>query len=144
MGTKAYSITYACGAAMNGGGQSFAQYLGASPVIKLFSGTPPANADAALSGNTVLVTLTGSAVPISGNTQVGQISRATWAAIASAIASATGLATFFRTYKSDGTTPVDQGNVDVSGADLNLSTANLTAGSTVTCNSRTNDVPLGP
>lgn len=144
MGTKAYSIAYAVGAAMNGGTQSFAEYLGASPVIKIFNGTPPANADTALSGNTLLATLTGSATPLSGNSQVGQISRATWAAITSAVAAATGTATCFRTYRSDGTTVVDQGNVDLSGADLNLSTTSLSAGSTVSCSGRTNDIPLGP
>lgn len=142
MGTKAYSITPTVAQGMlNATG--FAEALGASPKIKVYNGTPPANAAAALSGNTLLVTLTGSATPLASFADTGTVARATWAAIASATAVATGTATTVRTTTSADVV-VDQGNVDVSGADLNLSTTSITAGSTVAISSRTNDFPYGP
>lgn len=140
---KAYSITPAVAQGMLGGTTSFAESLGASPKIKIYSGTPPANAAAALSGNTLLATLTAAATPISGMTDTGTAIRATWAAIASAVAAATGTATFFRT--TDAADVVkDQGSVDTSNADLNVSTTAFTAGSTVAISSRTTDLPYGP
>lgn len=141
MGTKAYQRTYACMAAMQSGTQSFAEFLGASPVMKLYNGTPPTKASDALSGNTLLATLPCSATPISGSTDVAGAARQTWNAITSATAAASGTCTFGRTYKSDGTTPVDQYNVDTTGADLNLSTNVLSAGSTVSVSSRLEDAP---
>lgn len=144
MGTKAYSIHPTLAQQMIGGTSTYAEYLGASPLIKFYSGTVPTSAAAALSGNTVLATLTGAATPISGTSDTGTAGRATWAAIASATAAATGTCTFFRTFKADGTTVVDQGNVDTTGADINLSTTALTAGSTVSLSSRTSDLPYGP
>lgn len=140
-GTKGYQIVYAAMAAMQTGTQSYAEYLGTSPVIKLFNGTPPSLASDALSGNTLLATLACSATPMPGSTDVANAAHVVWNAIASAVAAATGTATFGRTYRSDGTTPVDQFNVDTTLADLNLSTTALTAGSTVSISSRVNDAP---
>ncbi len=140
---KAYSITPTVARAMIGGTQSYAEALGASPKIKIYAGTPPANAAAALASNTLLATLTASATPISGTSDTGTAGRATWAAIASAVAVATGEATFFRTTTSADVV-VDQGTVDESAADLNLSTTAITAGSTVSISSRTTDLVYGP
>lgn len=138
---NAYSVTNAEGQSLLA---KYAADLGASPQIIIYSGTAPTNADTALSGNTVLATLIGAATPISGYSNPGGgLARATWAAIASAIAAATGTATFFRTLTSGGTV-IDQGSVGVSGCDLNLSTTALTAGSTVACSARTVDFQTGP
>jgi hypothetical protein len=141
MGT--FSITEAVAAGMLSG-TPFATSLGTSPNLVIYSGTPPTNARTALSGNTVLATLPCAATPISGvadNGSTGVV--ATYAAIGSATASATGTATFFRHLTSGGTV-IDQGAVGTSGADCNLNTTAITAGSTVSITSDTMTLPYGP
>lgn len=142
MGT--YSVTPAVAQGMIGGTTSYAEALGNTPQIRFYSGTPPANAAAALSGNTLLATLNCSATPISGTSDTGTAGRATFAAISSATAAATGTASFFRTLKSDGTTVVDQGSVGTSAADAIVNTTAFTSGSTISVTSRTVDLPYGP
>ncbi|OKH70829.1 hypothetical protein EB72_24860 [Mycobacterium sp. SWH-M1] len=122
-----------------------AESLGASPRIRIYSGTVPTNADAALSGNTLLAELVCAATPFSGYTDTGTAARATFGAIASdSSADNTGTATFFRLVDSAGTTTKGQGSVGTSSADLVLNTVSLTAGSTVSITSATIDLPEGP
>lgn len=141
MGTFSITPTVAEGMLNSTG---FAEALGTSPTLRIYSGTPPANAAAALSSNTLLATLACAATPLSGFSDTGTAGRATYAAITSATAAATGTATFFRHLKSDGTTVLDQGAVGTSGADCNLNTTSITAGSTVSITSDTMDLPYGP
>lgn len=94
--------------------------------LRIYSGTAPANADAALSGNTLL------AVATLGNPAFG--AAASGVATANAItadgsADATGVPTFFRLLASNGTTVVYQGTAGASGQELNLS--NLSGGQIV-------------
>jgi hypothetical protein len=94
--------------------------------LRIYSGTAPANADAALSGNTLLAQLT------LGATAFG--AAASGVATANAIsadtsADATGTPTFFRLLASNGTTVVYQGTAGASGQELNLS--NLSGGQIV-------------
>lgn len=101
--------------------------------LRIYSGTAPANADAALSGNTLLAQLTLSD-PAFGAASNG-------VATANAItqdssADATGTATFFRVLDSDGTV-IFQGEVGTSGSDLNLVTTSITAGQPVSVSSLT-------
>jgi hypothetical protein len=72
--------------------------------LRIYSGTPPVDANAALSGNTLLATLPFSA------TAFGAASNgiATANALTAAIAPATGRPTFARIIESDGTTAVIQ------------------------------------
>lgn len=141
MGT--FSITSVVAQGMlNGTG--FAEALGASPKIIIYNGTAPTNADTALSGNTVLATLVCASTPFSGFSDTGTTARGTWAAIANATAAASGTATFFRILDNAGTTVKAQGSVGTAGADLNLNTAAITSGSTVTITSATIDLPKGP
>lgn len=142
MGT--FSITPTVAEAMVGGTSTYNESLGASPQIRFYSGTPPANAAAALSGNTLLATLNCAATPISGVSDTGTAGRATFAAVSSATAAATGTASFFRTLKSDGVTVIDQGSVGTSGADAIVNTTAFTTGSTISVTSRTVDLPYGP
>lgn len=110
---------------------------GASPgELRIYSGTKPADANAALAGNTLLAALVGSD-PFFG-------AAATGVATASAISSdtsadATGTATFFRigSVNSGVFTPTMQGEVGTSGSDLNLSSTSITAGGTVSVTSFT-------
>ena len=58
-------------------------------------------------------------------------------AITSAAALATGTATWYRCYKSDGTTAVIDGSVGTSGADLNLNAVAFVTGATISVTSWT-------
>lgn len=98
--------------------------VGTSPLLRIYSGTAPTNADTALSGNTLLAELA------MASTAFGAASGGTKTAAAitqDSSADATGTATFFRIYKSDGTTCRVQGSVGTSGADLNLVTTSIVA-----------------
>lgn len=121
-----------------------AEALATSPKVIIYSGTAPTNADTALSSNTVLATLTCASTPISGYSDTGTAARATFAAIASATAVATGTATFFRIVDNAGTTVKAQGSVGTASADLVLNTTAITTGSTVSITSATIDLPKGP
>lgn len=127
---------------MNGTG--FAASVGASPVIRIYGGTPPANADAALASNTLLAELACAATPFSGFTDTGSAARATFDDIAEdTSADDTGTATFFRLERADDSTAA-QGDVGTSAADLVLNTTAITADSTVAITSATIDLPKHP
>lgn len=122
-----------------------AESIGANGKLRIYSGTKPTNVDTALSGNTLLAELTLAATPFSGFTDGGTYARATFGAITSdSSADATGTATFWRIFASDGTTVKLQGTVDTSNADLVLNTTAITLGSTVAITSGTIDLPKGP
>lgn len=141
---NAFSITPTVAEGMlNATGLS--ESLGASPLIRIYSGTAPANAAAALSGNTQLAQLTMAATPFSGFTDTGTAGRATAGTItADSSADATGTATFFRILDSAGTTVKAQGSVGTASSDLILNTTSITLGSTVSITSATFDLPYGP
>lgn len=99
--------------------QAFAGLIGTGSLV-VYSGTAPANAKAALSGNTALATFTvaGFGAPASGV--------ATANAIASTTGSAAGTATFVRVLVAG--TPEYQCNV---GAGVTIDNPNITVGGTV-------------
>lgn len=102
--------------------------------LRIYSGTKPTDGDTALSGNTLLAELR------FGATAFG--AAAAGVATANAItadssADATGTATFFRAFKSDGTTAVFDGTVGTSGADCNLNSVAISAGAAVSVTSMT-------
>lgn len=101
--------------------------------IQVRSGTQPANANAAATG-TLLVTLTFSATAFAAASSAGV---ATANAIGAANAVAAGTASWFRAFKSDGTTAVWDGSVGTSAADLILSSVALVAGGNVAVSSFT-------
>ena len=105
--------------------------IGTSGSLRFYDGTPPASANAALSGNTLLATLACSATFAAAAS--GGVLTAN--AISSATAAATGTASFFRLLRPDGTTVVLQGTVNTSGADLNLNSVAITSGGTVSVSS---------
>jgi hypothetical protein len=111
---------------------ALATEIGSSPLLRIYSGSAPANADAALSGNTLLAELPMSATPFaapSGGTMTAN------AITADASADATGTAAFARIYKSGGSTCVVQLSVGTSGAEVNLSTLSIVSGGNVSCTS---------
>jgi hypothetical protein len=107
---------------------------GNSGFIKIYSGTQPADANTALSGNTLLSTLTcNSTFAPSASSAVLTLNAIT----SDTNAAATGTASFFRMLKSDATTVVMDGSVGTSGCDMNLNTTSIVASATVACTSFT-------
>lgn len=105
-----------------------------SGFIRIYSGTQPATADTALSGNTLLASL-----PLSA-TAFG--SAVNGVATANAItddtaADATGTASFFRAFQSNGTTAVCDGSVGTANADMIINSTAIQAGALVEVNSWT-------
>lgn len=110
--------------------------LANSGKLRLYSGTKPATADTALSGNTLLAELTMNATAfgaaVSGVLTANAITP-------DSSADASGTATFFRLFKSDGTTALLDGTVGTSGTNLVIATTSISAAQTVSCSSFTHD-----
>lgn len=112
-------------------------YIGASAILKIYDGTQATDANTAVGAQNNLATFTCNAGGF------GTVSGAVLTA--SAIGSTTGNAaagtgisgTWFRLFKSDGTTVVMDGTVGVSGCDLNLNNANIANGQSVSISSFT-------
>lgn len=101
--------------------------------LRIYSGTKPANADAAITG-TLLAELTFGATAFAGASNGVATANAIGADTA---ADATGTATHFRAWKSNGTSPVFDGTVGTSGADLNLNSVAIQSGAQVSVTSLT-------
>jgi hypothetical protein len=111
---------------------------GANSLIRIYSGTPPANVATALSGNTLLATLTNAAA-LAPAASGGVL---TLNAIGSDLsADANGTATFFRILQSDATTVIAQGTVGTSGADMILGTTTFAIGNVVSISAATITAP---
>lgn len=108
--------------------------------LRIYSGTPPADADTALSGNTQLAELTMNA------TSAPAASGGVWTANAitsDSAADATGTASFFRMLASNGTTVLYQGTVTATGGggDLELGTVSIVANAVISVSSLTITIP---
>lgn len=92
--------------------------------LRIYNGSQPANANTAITTQTKLAELRWSATAFAA--------ASAGLAVANAIASDTntvaGTATWFRAFKSDGTTVVFDGSVGVSGCNINLNTTTITSG----------------
>jgi len=105
--------------------------IGTSAIIKIRTGTPPANCAASDTG-TVLATInldSDWAAAASSGTKAFQ------GTMQDASADASGTAAHFRLYASNGTTCHMQGTVGTSGADLNLTSVSITSGDPITISS---------
>ena len=122
-------------------------------LLRIYSGTEPATANTALSGNTLLAELTFAGTAFNtttsdsggtaGLTTTGSDRVMTAFAIANEDAAlATETATFFRAVASGGSTTVYQGTVGTSGQQLNLSATNIVAGGVVSVSALTISLPL--
>lgn len=121
-------------------GDALITAMGNGCLIKLYTGTRPTNPDTALSGNTLLGTLTAASPPAPA-TSSGVI---TFSAITQdSSADATGTATFYRLFKADATTAVIDGDVGTSGSDLNLNTTAIVIGGPILITSFTYTMPGG-
>ena len=99
----------------------------------VYDGTQPATADTAVGSQVKLAHLAFSATAFGA--AVAAVATANAITAATAVASST--ATWFRAYKADGTSPVFDGSVGTSGANLNLSSVAIVTGGTVTVTSLT-------
>lgn len=107
--------------------------VGASGKLRIYSGTRPANVAAAITGTLLAeLTLNATFAPAasSGVLTLNAITSDT-------SADATGTATHFRIFQSNGTTAVVDGDVSTSGADLNLNSVSITIGGSVAVTSFT-------
>ena len=120
--TAAEAAANAIGALCNGGS------------LNIYVASQPANANTALTGQTLLASL-GMASPAFGAATAGGNMSAN--AIASASALATGTAAWFRILQSDGVTVVMDGSVGTAGCDINLTTTAIVAGTNVAVTSYT-------
>ena len=100
---------------------------GNSGKLRIYSGTRPANPAAAITG-TLLAELTCNATfapaASGGVLTLNAITQ-------DSAADATGSATHFRLFKSDGTTVVLDGDVGTSGSDCNINTTSIVSGAIV-------------
>lgn len=111
-----------------------------SGILRIYDGTRPANADTAISGNTVLAELTlnstafgaASGGVITANAITGDTS-----------ANATGTASWARIWQSNGTTPWGDLSVGVGSGELQLSTLSIVATVAVNVTSLTVTFPVG-
>jgi hypothetical protein len=95
--------------------------------VRIYNGSRPADADTAVSGQTLLAELTLS------DPSAAAASGGVWTAnsvTGDASADATGTASWFRVLDSDNNVVMD-GDVGTSGSDLNLNSTSLTVGGTV-------------
>jgi hypothetical protein len=110
--------------------------LGATPVLKLFTGAQPANCAAANSG-TELVSMTLPADAFAAASSGTKAKSGTW----SGLGIAAGTAAHFRLYQSNGTTCVEQGTVGAGSGDLSLDNAVIAIGQTVSVTTYTFTAP---
>ena len=102
--------------------------------LRIYDGTQPANADTAVSTQTLLAELRFNVTAFGA----GSAGVATANAFTSdSSANATGTASWFRALKSDGTTVVCDGSVGTSGSDLNINSTAISAGAVVAVTSFT-------
>lgn len=107
-------------------------YAGSGCIIRIYDGAQPANANTAITTQTLLVSL-----PIAGTFGTDSNGTITIGSVTSASAVATGTASFFRIVKSDGTTVVMDGSVGTSNADMILNTTAIANTQTVAISSGT-------
>lgn len=107
---------------------------GTSAKLRIYNGTRPANANTAITSQTMLVELTCNATAFAAAASGGVL---TANAISNGTAAATGTASWFRLWQSNGTTAIMDGDVSTSGADLNLNNTSIATGQTVSVTSFT-------
>jgi hypothetical protein len=107
-------------------------YAGSGCLINIYQGSQPANANTAILGQTLLVTLT-----VSGAFGTDSNGTITLSTVTNGTAVATGTGQFFRIFKSDGTTVVMDGSVATSDADLVLNNTSIATGQVVSISAGT-------
>lgn len=112
--------------------QGLITYAGSNAIIRIYNGSQPANANTAISTQTLLAALT-----VTGSFGTDSNGTLTISSVASTTAVASGTASFFRIVKSDGTTVVMDGSIGTSDADMVVNTTTITSGENVQISSGT-------
>lgn len=112
--------------------QGLITYAGSNAIIRIYDGTQPANANTAISTQTLLVSLN-----VSGAFGTDSNGTLTFSTVNNGTAVASGTASFFRIVKSDGTTVIMDGSIGTSSADLVLNTTTIATNDTVAITSGT-------
>jgi hypothetical protein len=107
-------------------------YAGTGALINIYAGSQPANANTAIVGQTLLVTLT-----VTGSFGTDSNGTITLSTVTNGTAVATGTASFFRITQSDNTTVVMDGSVATSDADLVLNNTSIATGQVVSISAGT-------
>ena len=115
----------------NARGDAITTAVGNAGKLRIYSGSEPADANTAITSQTLLSEHS-LATPFAASTSAGVLSPTLPSQVN---ASATGTASFYRVYKSDGTTCVLQDTVGTSGAGMNLNTTAIVSGGPVVINS---------
>lgn len=100
--------------------------------LRIYDGVQPASGDAAPTANEHLLAELRFAASSFAPPAAGVITASPMQPVAAILG---GTATWFRALKSDGSTPVMDGNVGTSGANLNLNSVQLTQNAQVSINS---------
>jgi hypothetical protein len=103
-----------------------------SGFVRIYSGTQPATADTALSGNTLLAELTFSATAFAAATAGSKTANAI---TQDSSADATGTASFYRCFQSNGVTAVLDGSVGTASSNLILNTVSIVTAAAVSITS---------
>jgi len=106
--------------------------VGTSARLRVYNGTRPANPGTAITTQTMLVELTCNATAFAPAASGGVL---TANAISNGTAAATGTASWFRLFQSNGTTAIVDGDVGTSGSDLNLNNTSIATSQTVSVTS---------
>lgn len=111
----------------------------ANGILRIYSGSQPADADASIGAATVLAELTMGATAFGSATSTASTNSVLTAnAITQdSSANATGTAAWFRLWQSNGTTPILDGTVGTSGTDLIINSVAITSGAAVSATSLT-------
>lgn len=107
-------------------------YAGSGALINIYAGTQPTSANDPITSQTLLATLTVNG--IFGTDVNGTL---TLNSVTSALAGASGTASFFRITKSNGTTVVMDGSIGTSNADLIFNDVNIIELQTIAISSGT-------
>ena len=108
--------------------------IGTSAKLRIYNGTRPANVGTAITSQTMLAELTCNATAFAATPSGGVL---TANAISNGTAAATGTASWYRLFQSNGTTAISDGDVATSGSDLNLNNTSIATGQTVSVTSFT-------
>ena len=114
---------------------------GAGALLRIYSGTAPADVNAALSGNNVLAVVT--PTPAAASAGSKDMLGGTKSTTGTAAASTGTVATFYRVYASDGTTVKEQGTITVTGGggDMTLANTNIAQNQPVDITAFTKNFP---
>ena len=106
---------------------AYGTYWGAGALLRIYSGTPPADVNASLSGNSILavVTPTPAGAVTSGAGATKDMLGGTKSTTGLAAAGVGTNATFYRVYASDGTTVKEQGSITNTGGGGDMTLNNV-------------------